>query len=144
MRDRVTFAGAVGQDAVAEHYRAASVFCLPSFHEGIPIVLMEAMASRRPVIATAVAGVRELERDGETGLLVSPGRADELADALERLLEDSGLRVEMGEAGRRYVERHYDIASSADSLARLFGNLLGEPQPHSALAPPRAATVTSS
>jgi glycosyltransferase involved in cell wall biosynthesis len=137
LTDRVTFAG---------HYRAANLLCLPSFYEGIPVVLMEAMASRRPVIATAVAGVRELVRDGETGLLVSPGRADELADALERLLEDPGLRVEMGQAGRRYVERHYDIDSSADSLARLFGNLLGEPQPQPQPAPlsPRAATVTSS
>jgi glycosyltransferase involved in cell wall biosynthesis len=144
LTDRVIFAGAVGQDAVAEHYRAASVFCLPSFYEGIPVVLMEAMASRRPVIATAVAGVRELVRDGETGLLVSPGRADELADALQRLLEDSGLRRKMGQAGRRYVERHYDIDSSADTLARLFGSLLAEHQLEPALLGPRAVTVPSS
>ena len=72
LADRVIFAGAVGQDAIGAHYEAASVFCLPSFWEGIPVVLMEALACRRPVIATAVAGVRELVREGKTGLLVSP------------------------------------------------------------------------
>jgi colanic acid/amylovoran biosynthesis glycosyltransferase len=130
LSDHVAFAGAVGQDAVAEHYRAASVFCLPSFYEGIPVVLMEAMASRRPVVATAVGGVRELVRDGETGFLVSPGRSDELADALERLLEDAGLRQRMGEAGRDYVAQNYDIDAVAGSLKDLFGQLLGErPEP---------------
>jgi glycosyltransferase involved in cell wall biosynthesis len=143
LADRVTFAGAVGQDKIADHYRAASVFCLPSFYEGIPVVLMEAMASRRPVIATAVAGVRELVRDGETGLLVSPGRADELADALERLLDDPALRRRMGEAGRRYVTGSYDIDASAGSLARLFGDLFEAPRPP-ALRPARALTVPSS
>jgi colanic acid/amylovoran biosynthesis glycosyltransferase len=125
--DRVIFAGAVGQDAIRAHYAAASVFCLPSFWEGIPVVLMEALACRRPVIATAVAGVRELVRDGETGLLVSPGREDELADALERLLGDPALGRRMGEAGRRYVAECYDVDSSAESLARLFGGLIGAP-----------------
>jgi glycosyltransferase involved in cell wall biosynthesis len=127
LADRVTFAGAVGQDAIAEHYRDASVFCLPSFWEGIPVVLMEAMACRRPVIATAVAGVRELVRDGETGLLVSPGRADELADALERLLGDADLRRRMGAQGRRYVTRHYDLDALSGALADLFTGLLAEP-----------------
>jgi colanic acid/amylovoran biosynthesis glycosyltransferase len=124
LADRVIFAGAVGQDAISAHYEAASVFCLPSFYEGIPVVLMEALACRRPVIATAVAGVRELVRDGETGLLVSPGREDELADALQCLLDDPALRREMGEAGRRYVARSYDIDSSAELLSRLFGDVL--------------------
>jgi glycosyltransferase involved in cell wall biosynthesis len=137
LSDRVTFAGAVGQDAVADHYRAASVFCLPSFYEGIPVVLMEAMASGRPVVATAVAGVRELVRDEETGLLVSPGRSDELADALERLLEDAALRERMGEAGRRYVADNYDIDAVTGSLEELFGRLLGEharPEPRAVRA----------
>jgi colanic acid/amylovoran biosynthesis glycosyltransferase len=124
LADRVLFAGAVGQDAIGAHYEAASVFCLPSFWEGIPVVLMEAMACRRPVIATAVAGVRELVRDAATGLLVSPGREDELADALQCLLEDPALRHRMGEAGRRYVAHEYDIDGSAELLSRLFGDVL--------------------
>jgi glycosyltransferase involved in cell wall biosynthesis len=136
LTDRVRFAGAVGQDAVAAHYRAASVFCLPSFYEGIPVVLMEAMASRRPVVATAVAGVRELVRDGETGLLVAPGRSDELADALERLLEDAALRHRMGESGRRYVAENYDIDAVVGSLEDLFARLLGDrPEPRAVPAP---------
>ena len=132
LSDRVIFAGAVGQDAIAAHYEAASVFCLPSFWEGIPVVLMEALACRRPVIATAVAGVRELVRDGENGLLVSPGREDELADALERLLEDPTLRRRMGEAGRDVVAGCYDIDTSAASLSRLFMDVIGDPDPRGA------------
>jgi len=132
LSDRVIFAGPVGQDAITAHYEAASVFCLPSFWEGIPVVLMEALACRRPVIATAVAGVRELVRDGDTGLLVSPGREDELADALERLLEDPALRRRMGEAGRRVVADVYDIDTSAASLSRLFADVIGGPDPRGA------------
>ena len=127
LADRVIFAGAIGQDAIGAHYQAASVFCLPSFYEGIPVVLMEALACRRPAIATAVAGVRELVRDGETGLLVTPGREDDLADALERLLEDPALRRRLAEAGRRYVAEHYDIEASAARLSRLLGAAMGEP-----------------
>lgn len=124
LEDRVRFAGSVGQDAIAAHYAAATVFCLPSFCEGVPVVLMEAMACRRPVIATAVAGVRELVRDGDTGLLVSPGREDELAEALQALLGDLGLRHRLGDAARAHVERFYDVDRSASELSELFGELL--------------------
>src|SRR5205823_3078127 len=93
------------------------------------------MASGRPVVATAVAGVRELVRDGETGFLVAPGRSDELADALQRLLEDAALRQRMGEAGRRYVAQNYDIDAVAGSLEDLFDRLLGgRPEPRAVRA----------
>jgi colanic acid/amylovoran biosynthesis glycosyltransferase len=124
--DRVRFAGAVGQDVIAAHYEAATVVCLASFCEGVPVVLMEAMACRRAVIATSVAGVRELVRDGETGLLVSPGREDQLADALQTLLGDPGLRNRIAEAGLRHVARSYDVDASAVELLELFNELLGE------------------
>ena len=125
LEDRVRFAGSVGQDAIDAHYEAASVFCLPSFSEGVPVVLMEAMACRRPVVTTAIAGIRELVRDGESGVLVSPGRADELARALEVLVSDPSLRHRLGEAGRRHVASNYDIDSCAEQLDELFGGLLG-------------------
>ncbi|HWE34136.1 MAG TPA: glycosyltransferase [Solirubrobacteraceae bacterium] len=121
---RVVFAGAVGQDRIDDHYRCCDVFCLASFSEGVPVVLMEAMASRRPVVATAIAGVRELVRDRETGIVVSPGRADQLADALAELARDDALRARLAEAGRTHVAECYDVDRSAAQLDRLFAGLV--------------------
>lgn len=84
--DHVSFAGAVGQDEILDHYRAASLFCLPSFAEGLPVVLMEAMAVGLPVVTTRIMGVPELVEDGVSGRLVAPGRrALDSADAFRTL-----------------------------------------------------------
>lgn len=125
--DDVTFAGAVGQDDIRRHYRQATVFCSSSFNEGLPYVLMEAMAAGRPVVATAIAGVRELVHDGDTGLIVSPGRVDELTRAIARLLEDPRLRAELGAAGCRYVAREFDARRSAAKLEGFFHRMLNLP-----------------
>jgi glycosyltransferase involved in cell wall biosynthesis len=118
--DRVRFAGAVAQDRTAEHYARADVFCLPSFAEGVPVVLMEAMATAMPVISTRIAGIAELVEDGVSGFLVAPGRADELAAAIRRLAGDPGLRARMGAEGRRKVEADFALDRSAGALAELF------------------------
>lgn len=121
--DRVEFLGAVGQDALHELYAEAAVFCLPSFAEGVPVVLMEAMAMEVPVITTKIAGIPELVEDGRTGLLVAPGRADELADALERLLADPELAARLGRQGREKVVADFDCERSTAQLYELFGTL---------------------
>jgi glycosyltransferase involved in cell wall biosynthesis len=118
--DSVTFAGALGADEVSALLRRADVFCLPSFAEGVPVVLMEAMASRLPVVATAVMGVPELVRSGESGLLVPPGRAEPLAAALGELAADPELRERMGAAGRATVKAEFDVERSATALLALF------------------------
>jgi colanic acid/amylovoran biosynthesis glycosyltransferase len=117
---QVTWIGAVGQDEIRDHYADSDVFCLPSFAEGVPIVLMEAMAMELPVVASAIAGIPELVEDHVSGFLVRPGRADDLADRLARLLEDPSLRAEMGRAGRRRVVEDYDVRRNVRALARLF------------------------
>jgi colanic acid/amylovoran biosynthesis glycosyltransferase len=121
--DRVYFAGALGQHILPELYRQADVFCLPSYAEGVPTVLMEAMASELPVVATHVMGVPELVDDGRSGFLVPPARADVLADALEKLVTDRGLRLEMGRAARARVEADYDLRSSVAALERLLSSV---------------------
>src|SRR5262249_1310088 len=98
----------------------ASIFCLPSFAEGLPGVLMEAMAMRLPVVSTRITGVPELIEDGHTGLLVAPGRADLLADALERLLTDPALCSEMGANAREKVIQEFNTDRSARELPALF------------------------
>ncbi len=84
----VSFPGPVGQDEIRSFYLAASIFCLPSFAEGLPGVIFEAMAMELPVVSTRITAIPELVVEEETGYLVTPGRADELADALERMLAD--------------------------------------------------------
>ena len=91
----------------------ADVFCLPSFAEGIPVVAMEAMAMELPVVTTRIMGIPELVDDGKDGLLVAPGRADALTDALERLVRSPEERRSMGRAAREKVRERYDVARSA-------------------------------
>jgi colanic acid/amylovoran biosynthesis glycosyltransferase len=117
---RVRFEGSVGQDRIRDHYAGADVFCLPSFGEGVPVVLMEAMAMELPVVASRVMGIPELVEHGTSGLLVPPARPDLLADALQRLAADRGLRRKMGEAGRAAVARRFDPAVAAGLLRGLL------------------------
>ena len=117
--ERVVFAGAVGHDDLSSIYRSADVFCLPSMAEGLPVVLIEAMALEIPVVTTRIMGIPELVEDGRTGLLVAPGRTDALVGALERLLRDEPLRQRLGREGRRKVLTEYDVNRSARQLREI-------------------------
>ena len=121
----MTFAGAAGSHQLRDLYARADVFCLPSFGEGVPIVLMEAMAMRLPVVTTHIAGIPELVDHDVSGLLLPPGRVDALAAALTRLAADPELRARMGEAGRRKVETEFESGASARELRELLVELPG-------------------
>lgn len=114
--EHVRFLGALGQDDVREHYAHADVFCLPSFAEGIPVVAMEAMAMELPVVSTRIMGLPELIEEGVDGILIRPGRTDELTAALEGLIRDPATRARLGRAGRAKIEREYESARSARAL----------------------------
>lgn len=122
IREHVLFAGAVGQDHIQSIYRSGDVFCLPSLAEGLPVVFMEAMALKLPVVASRIMGVPELVEDGRTGLLVTPARLDLLVDALARLLGDPALRAKLASEGRRKVRSEYDVNSSAARLREIFAS----------------------
>jgi glycosyltransferase involved in cell wall biosynthesis len=117
---QVTFTGAVGQDEISGHYGNADLYVHASFAEGLPVVLMEAMAHGLPVVAAGVMGVREIVIDGDNGLVVRPGRVDELVAAIERLAGEPDQRRRMGEAGRGIIEREFDVRASAALLRELF------------------------
>jgi colanic acid/amylovoran biosynthesis glycosyltransferase len=117
--DHVHLVGAVPSDEVVVYYQQADVFCLPSFAEGVPVVLMEAMACELPVVATEITGVPELVEDGVSGYLVTPGRADLLADALSRLTAPE-LRRRFGAAGRAQVQESFDITTVGRQLVDVF------------------------
>jgi colanic acid/amylovoran biosynthesis glycosyltransferase len=116
----VSWLGARDHDEVLTWYRWADVFCLPSYSEGLPVVLMEALAAGLPAITTPVAGIPELVVDGVTGLLVPPGDRVALTDALQRLRRDAALRDALGEAGAIRVAQNH----RADRNAGVLGELL--------------------
>ena len=116
----VVFEGSVNQDRIRALYSTADAFALASFAEGIPVVLMEAMAMEIPCVTTFITGIPELIRDGVDGLLVAPSDEEALAGAIARLMDDAALRRTLGAAGRRRVAERYDLGKNVDLLARAF------------------------
>ncbi|MGR3465781.1 glycosyltransferase [Limimaricola sp.] len=125
--DGVRFHGYRGQSEVAALLRDTGLLVLPSFAEGVPVVLMEAMAAARPVIATRVGGVSELVEHGRSGLLVPPGAEVPLAEAIAALAGDQARRAAMGEAGRAAVMAGFDARLEAARLAALLRDGPGGP-----------------
>jgi glycosyltransferase involved in cell wall biosynthesis len=120
---RVSLLGARNQSEVREELALADLFVLPSLAEGIPVVLMEAMAFGLPTLSTTVNGIPELIRDGETGLLVSPGDVSALCAALRRLLTEPTLRATLAGHGRRQVRAHFELDRNLARLAEIFAGL---------------------
>jgi colanic acid/amylovoran biosynthesis glycosyltransferase len=120
LSDRVIVEGWKSQDEVFEIYRNTDIFALASSAEGVPVVLMEAMAMQIPCVATRITGVPELIRDGIDGLLVTPSDPEELAIAIARLLDDSSLRRRLAEAGRVRVQQKYNLAPNVAFLSEIF------------------------
>lgn len=120
LTDQIRFEGTVGQDRIRDYYANADVFCLPSLWEGLPVVLMEAMAMEIPVVSTTVSGIPELVEEGVSGLLAPPARPDLIADALAQLAGSPDERRRMGEAGRQKVVAEFDVNRSAEQLRDMF------------------------
>ncbi len=108
------------RDDVAEIYPLLDVFVLSSLWEGLPYVILEAMAAGLPVVASRVPGVEDVVRHGETGLLANIEDADEIASCLLKLLADPRLRRQMGRSGRERVEQHYSIERFIRRLTELY------------------------
>lgn len=124
--DNVVFEGAVNQDRIRELYAQAHVFALASFAEGIPVVLMEAMAMEIPCVTTCITGIPELIRDEVDGLLVSPSDEDALAGALARLMDEPEFAEKLGKDGRRRVQEKYDLQRNTMRLGEIFSRRLGD------------------
>ncbi|HEX7096132.1 MAG TPA: glycosyltransferase [Acidimicrobiales bacterium] len=123
IEDRVRFLGACSPTEINAHLRACDIFVLPSFAEGLPVALMEAMAVGVPVVTTYISGIPELVIDGWTGMVVPAGRADLLASAIDRLCDDPRLVQSIVQAARAKVEEQHELANNVPALAAL---LLGE------------------
>ena len=126
LTDRVHLLGAMPQERVRELLQQADVFAVPCVvgsnndQDGMPNVLLEAMAVGVPVVSTRLTGIPELIQDGVNGLLVPPGDANALADAIAHLWTDPSLATRLADEGRATVERDYDIEKNVEGLAELF------------------------
>jgi glycosyltransferase involved in cell wall biosynthesis len=126
LADEVRFTGPMDQARLYDEYQNADVFCLPcrvldnGDRDGLPNVLMEAMACGLPVITTPVSGIPEIINDGHNGALVPPNDAEALANAIQRISADPMLARNLGRAGRLTVLEHFDGNKTAVELAALF------------------------
>jgi glycosyltransferase involved in cell wall biosynthesis len=117
------------RDDVHEVLNAVDIVATPSRSEGLPLALLEAMATGLPVIATPVGGVPEAVTDGMTGLMVNPDDPSALAAAMIRLLDDATLRDRLGSAARRTIEQRFSADTSAAAVASLYEDLLAARPP---------------
>jgi glycosyltransferase involved in cell wall biosynthesis len=120
LADSVQLLGALSPKEVREELARADVFCLPTFAEGLPVSIMEAMAVGVPVVTTYISGIPELVTDGVTGYVVPAARADLLADALIAALQPGPRRAEVIAAARRRVVEQHDIRTNAAQLLQLL------------------------
>ncbi len=121
---QTTFLGRLPESETLEEVSKAGVFVLPSFWEGLPVAIMEAMALGVPVVTSRIAGVPELVVDGENGLLFAPSNWDELALQLGRLLEEPALGEKLAAAAHIAVRKQHDVAESAKLLEAHFAKIL--------------------
>lgn len=120
LAERIALHGALPESETLDQVARADVFVLPSLMEGLPVVLMEAMALEKPVIAALVAGIPELVRDGETGLLFRPADWESLRSCMIRLATDPELRRTLASTSRSCIEKKHDIDRAVEPLARLL------------------------
>lgn len=119
IKDRVEFAGAIAHEKVSPFYQRANVFALPSLNEGMSNVMLEALASGLPVVATDTGGTKELVTDGVNGLIVKMKDADDLAEKIERLILNPEMESSMSLASRELAEK-LSWANVAKEYAELY------------------------
>ena len=124
--DAVTFPGWVRGDEKLALLQEAALLALPSYAEGVPIAVLEAMAAGLSVVTTPVGGVPDLIADGRNGLLVQPGDVPALAAAINRLLDDPALRQSAGDLNRQQVVDEYDVPRYVERLLAIYDDVATE------------------
>ena len=120
----VTFGGFISGPEKIEAYRSSSLFLLPSYVEGMPMVIVEAMAAGLPVVATTAGGIPEIVEEGINGFLVPPRDTEALADRILRILSNPGLLGAMSDANARKARDVFDIDTIAPKICRIYDDLL--------------------
>jgi glycosyltransferase involved in cell wall biosynthesis len=115
---------------VAAWLAACDIFVLPSLSEGLPLSVLEAMAARKPVIATAIGGTPEVVVHRRTGLLIPPGNSLAIANAIRQLLDDAPLAERLAAAGRVRVEREFSSEVMTQRVTHIYDQVLNEQPVH--------------
>lgn len=133
--DRVSFPGFIPQTEVYECIREHHLMVMPSISasESFGVAALEAAACGRAVVASRIGGIPEVVQDDRTGLLVTPGSVEELAQALTRLADDASLRERLGAGGYAFAREQYDWERCLDRMAELYDRLIYEAKQHPAL-----------
>lgn len=124
--DNVEFLGNVSADGVASELSMANMLVLPARQETSPMIISEAMAAGKPVIATPVGGIPEVVKDGETGFLVPVGDAAKLAERIVQVLTNTDLRLRLGAAARDTASRRFRRSANLDKIVEFYNDVLRE------------------
>jgi len=123
--DKVAVHGWIDGNRKDETFRGANVLLLPSYHEGLPISVLEALAYGLPVLATDVGGIAEAVENGVNGYLIEPGECEALTSRMEQLAASSELRLKMGESGYRLAADKFDLSVIMRQLEALYAEIIG-------------------
>lgn len=149
LTNHIILEGAINQDRILEFYKKADIFVLASFAEGLPVVLMEAMAMEIPCVTTHITGIPELFQEyintaitiqtstvtksmilQQYGLLVAPADVEALTNALMLLMDKPSLRLQLGQYGRHKVLRDYELQRNTERLAQIFRRRIAPSTPN--------------
>jgi glycosyltransferase involved in cell wall biosynthesis len=123
-RNNTTVTGWLPHNKVHELYRSSCIFLLPSYYEGMPMAILEAMSMGLPVISTDVNGIPDVVLDGETGILTQPGKIIDLSEAIIKLLSDPTLRKNMGRKGQQRVESLFSFEAVTKDLIAIYDDVI--------------------
>jgi glycosyltransferase involved in cell wall biosynthesis len=130
IQDRAAFPGWLEADRKRAALAGATIFALPSYAEGMPMALLDAMAWGIPVVTSTVGGIPQVVQNELNGLLVTPGDIDAIAAALVRLVEDAPLRARLGHAARATIEREFSLDAAIERLTAIYARFGLEPARH--------------
>lgn len=123
-KHKVIYLGAKSRSELIEWYRRATFLVLPSYREGFPVVILEALACETPVVATNVGGIQEFLQDKEYGFLVPPNNPRRLAEAMQFLLDYKDVRIKFGSRGRIAVKERFSLNAVSDTLIKIYEEAL--------------------
>lgn len=120
---KVEYLGPMEQSEIVKWYQKASLLILPSFTEGFPVTILEALSCQTPVIATPVGGISEIIKNHQTGILIPPGDTNSLAKAINFLLKNEDVRLKMACEGRKLVREKYSLETACKKLCSIYKQL---------------------
>jgi glycosyltransferase involved in cell wall biosynthesis len=123
-KHEIKYLGAMDQTELVEWYQKASLFILPSFAEGFPVTVLEALSCKTPAIATPVGGIPEIIKNHKTGILIPTGDCARLAEEIQYLLENKDVRLRMGRKARKYVVNRHSLENACKKLCAIYEQLI--------------------